>query len=106
VRDRDATGGAAGWEGLVDEALTLYTGPFLLDDIEQPSYTVRREQLRARLLRTLTRVGRHWEESGRGETAVDAYLRCIEVDEQCEAFYRNLMLCHQRQGNAAEALAT
>ena len=54
---------------------------------------------RARLLRTLTRVGRHWEESGRGEIAVDAYLRCIEVDEQCEAFYRNLMLCHQRQGN-------
>ena len=106
VRDRDAAAAGAGWEGLVDEALVLYTGPFLLDDIEQPAYTARREQMRARLLRMLTRVGRHWEESGRGERTVDAYLRCIEVDEQCEAFYRNLMLCHQRQGHPAEAVAT
>ena len=91
---------------LVDEALSLYKGPFLPDEAEQPAYIARREQLRSRLLRTLTRVGRRWEEGGRPELAVDCYERCIDADELCEAFYRNLMLCHQRQGEVAEALAT
>jgi LuxR family maltose regulon positive regulatory protein len=105
-RDRNAALAGDAWRSLVDEALALYKGPFLLDDIEQPAYTARREQLRARLLRTLTRLARLWEDSGHGEIAVDCYLRCIDADEQCEAFYRNLMLCYQRHGNAAEALAT
>ncbi len=103
---RNADAGSDAWQARIDEALALYTGPYLSDDIEQPAYTVRREQLRARLLRTLARVARHWEPSGRGEIAVDGYLRCIDADEQCEAFYRNLMLCYQRQGNPGEALAT
>jgi len=76
------------------------------DEAEQPVYTARREQLRARLLRALTRVSRRWEEGGRGDSAVDCYLRCIDADELCEAFYRNLMLCYQRQGDVAEAVAT
>lgn len=91
---------------LVDEVLALYRGPFLPDEAEQPAYIARREQLRARLLHALTRAARRWEESGRSEAAVDCYLRCIDADELCEAFYRNLMLCYQRHGNVAEALAT
>jgi DNA-binding SARP family transcriptional activator len=91
---------------LVDETLSLYKGPFLPDESEQPAYIARREQLRARLLRALTRVARRWEEGGRRDAAVDCYLRCIDADEVCEAFYRNLMLCHQRHGEPAEALAT
>ena len=106
ARDDQRTLGTPAWQDRVDEALALYAGPFLLDDVEQPAYTARREQLRARLLRTLARVGRHWEEQGHGERAVDCYLRCIDVDEQCEAFYRNLMLCQQRQGHPIDALAT
>jgi LuxR family maltose regulon positive regulatory protein len=92
--------------GLVDEALSLYLGPFLLDEAGQPAFLSRREQLRARLLRALARAARRWEENGRGDAAVDCYLRCIDADEQCEAFYRNLMLCYQRRGDPAEALAT
>lgn len=40
------------------------------------------------------------------EAATDCYLRCIDADPLCEAFYRNLMLTHQRRGDRAEALAT
>ena len=93
-------------QGLVEETLSLYAGPFLPDEAEQPAYIARREQLRARLLRALSRVARRWEEGGRRDAAVDCYLRCIDADELCEAFYRNLMLCHQRHGESAEALAT
>ena len=91
---------------LVEEALLLYRGPFLLDDVGHPAYVARREQLRSRLLRAMARAARHWEESGRGDAAIDAYLRCIDADEQCEAFYRHLMLAYQRHGDTAEALST
>ena len=91
---------------LADEALALYRGPFLPDESEQPSYIAFREQLRARLLRSLSRAARRWEDSDMGEAAVDCYLRCIDADELCEGYYRNLMLCHQRRGEHNEALTT
>jgi DNA-binding SARP family transcriptional activator len=91
---------------LTDKMLWLYRGPFLADESEQPAYIACREQLRARLLRCLTRTARRWEETGRGELAVDCYLRCIEADPLFETAYRNLMLLHQRMGDAAEGRAT
>jgi DNA-binding SARP family transcriptional activator len=54
----------------------------------------------------VTRVARRWEETGMPETAIDCYLRCIDADALCEAYYRNLMLCYQRRGEHAEALFT
>jgi LuxR family transcriptional regulator, maltose regulon positive regulatory protein len=106
LRNGDARAAQAELPALVDEVLSLYRGPFLPDEAEQPAYISRREQLRARLLHVLTRSARRWEESGNSDAAVDCYLRCIQADEVCEAFYRNLMLCYQRHGNVAEALAT
>ena len=89
-----------------DEALALYRGPFLPDESEQPGYIACREQVRGKLLRCLTRVARWWEENGMPDAAIDCYLRCIDADGLCEAFYRNLMQCYQRRGERAEALAT
>ncbi len=106
LRGTNAQAAGPALRALAEELLSLYRGPFLPDESEQPSYIACREQIRSRLLRCLTRVGRSWEEVGRAEAAVDCYLRCIDADELCEAFYRNLMLCYQRQGEPAEALAT
>ncbi len=105
LRDADSLATDHAMPALVDEALVLYRGPFLPDEAEQPAYIARREQLRARLLHTLTRIARRWEAGGRRDLVVDCYLRFIDADELCEAFYRNLMLCHQRHGEVAEALA-
>jgi len=91
---------------LAEEALALYRGPFLPDESEQPSFIACREQIRGKLLRCLTRVARWWEDNGMPEAAIDCYLRCIDADGLCEAFYRNLMLCYQRRGERAEALST
>jgi DNA-binding SARP family transcriptional activator len=101
---RDARPGAA-LAAFADEMLALYRGPFLPDESEQPSYLACREQMRAKLLRCLGRAARRWEEAGEHGTAVDSYLRCIDADELCEPFYRELMLCHQRRGEHAEALS-
>jgi DNA-binding SARP family transcriptional activator len=91
---------------LMDEVFSLYRGPFLADESEQPAYIAFREQLRARLLRCLVRVARVWEDAGRHDAAADGYLRCIEADALFEAPYRNLMLLYQRAGDSAEARAT
>lgn len=106
LRNADMTSGAPAWAGLVEEILGLYSGPFLPDEAEQPIYIACRDQMRARVLRTLSRAARRWQETGRSEAAADCYLRCIEADELYEPFYRNLMLCHQRSGETTEALAT
>jgi DNA-binding SARP family transcriptional activator len=106
LRADDARGADRDLAALVAEVLALYQGPFLPDESEQPAYMARREQLRARLLRVLTRAARRWEDHDHGDAAVDCYLRCIDADELCEAFYRNLMLCYQRHGEVSEALAT
>jgi DNA-binding SARP family transcriptional activator len=90
---------------LVDEALSLYRGPLLSDEAEQPSYIAGREQLRSRVLRCLGRVARRWEDAGTPDAAADCYLRLIEVDPLFEAAYRNLMLSYQRAGEAVEARA-
>jgi LuxR family maltose regulon positive regulatory protein len=98
-------GAAAQVNRLMDEALTLYRGPFLPDESEQPSYIACREQLRARLLRCLTRAARAREETGRAEAAADWYSRCIDADPLFEAAYRNLMLLLHRRGESGEARA-
>ncbi len=90
---------------LADEALSLYRGPFLPDESEQPSFLACREQLRARLLRALARITRAWEDAGQPEPAADCWLRLIDADPFCEAPYRNLMLAYQRSGELAEARA-
>jgi ATP/maltotriose-dependent transcriptional regulator MalT/DNA-binding SARP family transcriptional activator len=90
----------------VDGVLALYSGPFLPDESEQPSYIACREQIRARLLRCLARAARRWEEAGQPDLAADCYQRAIEADDLFEGLYRNLMLCYQRSGNLIEARAT
>lgn len=91
---------------LIDEALELYRGPLLPDESEQPSYIGSREQIRAKLLRSVSRATRGWEDAGAHDTAVDCYLRLIDADPLFEAVYRNLMQYHQRHGDLAEARAT
>lgn len=90
----------------VDAVLTLYRGPFLPDESEQPSYIACREQIRTRLLRCLARAARRWEEAGQPDLAADCYQRAIEADDLFEGLYRNLMLCYQRSSNLIEARAT
>ena len=87
----------------VQDALDLYSGPFLPDESDQTGYIAFREQLRARLLRCVARAARHWEEAGDFDTAADFYLQLLQADPLFEPPYRNLMLCHQRHGDLQAA---
>ncbi|MBI5749979.1 MAG: hypothetical protein HZA00_12730 [Nitrospinae bacterium] len=50
------------------------------------------------------RKGRHYEDKGELEKAIELYNKGIEADEMVEKFYRRLMLCHKKMGNKNEAL--
>jgi DNA-binding SARP family transcriptional activator len=103
LRMPDAERAAPALRRLADESLAIYRGPFLPDESEQPCYIANREQIRARLLRCLSRFARQREEAGQAEAAADYYLRLIEADELFEAPYRHLMQCLQRSGEQGEA---
>jgi LuxR family transcriptional regulator, maltose regulon positive regulatory protein len=89
----------------VAELLALYQGPVLPDESEQPCYIACREQTRARMLRTLNKAARCFSQPGEMEMVTDWYLRCIDVDERCEGFYRYLMLLYKQHGERLEASA-
>lgn len=103
LRLPNAERAAPALRALADDALAVYRGPFLPDESEQPGYIASREQIRARLLRSLVRVARLHEETGQADAAADCYLRLIEADDLFEAPYRYLMQCLQRGGEHAEA---
>ncbi len=106
LRGADGAGSGPRRNEFADALLALYRGPFLPDESEQPGYIAYREQTRARIGRLLARLARSWEEAGTPLAAAECYQRCIDADTLCEPLYRQLMLCHQRNGEPLEALAT
>lgn len=87
-----------------DGLLTLYRGPFMASEGDNPIYVSRRERLRNRFLRCVGELGRILEASGAWDEAVDLYLRGIESDQLAEGLYRRLMVCYRELGRHAEAV--
>jgi DNA-binding SARP family transcriptional activator len=87
-----------------EKALVLYRGPFLHSD-DAPWTLSTRERLRARFLRVVAYLGQAYEDAGRREDAISCYGKGLAADELAEDLYRRLMVCHMRQGRAAEALS-
>jgi len=64
-----------------------------------------RERLRAKVIRGIATLGGYWEACGEWETAAACYEKGLEVDDLAEEFYQHLMLCYQKLGRRAKALA-
>jgi DNA-binding SARP family transcriptional activator len=89
----------------MEKILKIYQGHFLGDDNEYAWALALRERLRSKLLRYLEHTGKQSENSGQWEIAVNSYRKGLEIDPLAEILYQRLMLCYQRQGRCAEALA-
>ena len=89
---------------LADRLIALYRGPFLAGDTDEPWQIHLRERLRARFVRTIGDISRHWQQSGDWDRAVDCLQRSLDTDNLAEGFYRHLMLCYRELGRSAEAL--
>ena len=89
---------------LAERVLALYSGAFLGDEPDTPWCLAMRDRLRARFVRTIGALCRHWEQAGEPERAAALYERALDGDDLAESFYRGLMQCHAALGRRAEAV--
>ena len=87
------------------KAIALYKGPFLQGEPSHAWVVGMRERLRSKFLRAVGFLGRCLEREEQWVEAIFCYRKGLEVDDLAEAFYQRLMVCHQRAGQTAEALA-
>jgi DNA-binding SARP family transcriptional activator len=90
---------------LSEKVIGSYSGHFLPGDSAQSWVLSTRERLQSKLLRVLSRLGTHREQSGQWESAAELYQKGLEVDVLVEEFYQHLMVCHQQLGRRSEAIA-
>jgi LuxR family maltose regulon positive regulatory protein len=91
---------------LSEKMLTLYGGPFMANETDQSWYIASRERLHNKFLRSMSEIGRYWEQAGEWDKAISCYQKSLEADNQAEGFYRHLMICYGQLGRRAEALET
>lgn len=85
-------------------ALSLYRGPLLPHDEDEPWSAAARMRLRDTFSRLVERVAVPLERSD-PDTAERLYRRGIEAEPLAEASYRGLMRIHAQRGNASEVAA-
>jgi two-component SAPR family response regulator len=88
----------------IEKALALYKGQFLPADAREPWGMSMREHLRSRFLQLTLALGRHWEGTKQHEKAAECYQQGLKTDSLAEEFYQNLMVCHSKRGQQAEAV--
>lgn len=88
-----------------ESAVALYRGPFLGTDSEEIWAVRTRERLRNKFMHSVGKLGEHWSLAGEWETARECYQKGFDVDDLAEGFCQGLMVCYQRLGKRAEAIA-
>ena len=88
-----------------ERAVSLYKGPFLAGNVEEPWAVSYNERLRSKFLRAIEKLGTYLEEDGELNRAVDCFQRAIEVDDMAEVFYQRLMICLKKLGRRTDALS-
>jgi len=91
-------------ESLFDKALNLYRGHFLPGDAKQPWTLSLREQLRAKFVFNVSKLGTHWMEKGRYDKSVGLFMKGLETDDLAEEFYQHLMVCYNQLGQQNDAI--
>ncbi|MFU8858434.1 MAG: BTAD domain-containing putative transcriptional regulator [Deferrisomatales bacterium] len=94
-----------GLESPEAQAVRLYQGSFLPEDIDEPWAIPLRERLERVFLRGVEAVGARLEERGRWAEAARCYERALEVAPLIERLCRHLMVCCQKLERPSEALA-
>ena len=88
-----------------EKAVSLYKGPFLAGNVDEPWAISYNERLRSKFLRAIEKLGTYLEEDGELNRAVDCFQRAIEMDDMAEVFYQRLMICLKQLGRRTDALS-
>lgn len=63
------------------------------------------ERLRSIFLRSVRKLGLHWQQLGQWEKTLECYQKGLEIDKLAEEFYQGLMTSYQKLGRRGEALS-
>ncbi len=88
-----------------EQAVGLYRGAFLGGEADVPGALAMADRLRRRWRRHLSSLAGRLTASGRDEAALRWYELALEVDDDAEDCYRDLMATYRRLGAEAEASA-
>lgn len=88
----------------VNELISLYHGPYLGNEDEQPWFLSYRERLHSKFQRTILAAGTYLEKHGNCDLAIEIYENGLEIDDLSERSYLNLMRCYCRLGQKSEAM--
>jgi len=91
---------------LCERMVTLYAGPFLGNEPDEPWMFAARERLRHRLIRALQQASRHAQRAGFLDQASNWLERAVEADSAAEGLYRQLMWCYAQLGRRDDVAAT
>src|SRR5205823_2212887 len=91
---------------LVEAALSLYTGDFLIEDEEASWTQAERTRLRDRYFSGVSRLMEWRLEAGRYNDAITLGHKALDVDPCREPLYRLIMQCQAYLGDNAGALQT
>lgn len=103
AEEEQKKGGKENFARFSEKAIAIYNGDFLADEGEQPWVVSLRERLKSRFLKSVTRLGSHWEENKQWEKAIGTYEHGLEAEPVAEEMYQRLMSCHLHLGRNAEA---
>jgi ATP/maltotriose-dependent transcriptional regulator MalT/DNA-binding SARP family transcriptional activator len=95
------------WKGAFSfyaEALEIYKGDFLPEELYAPWPDKKREELRAKYIELLNKMAKFHEKQGAMRKAVDCYKKAIQIDPLIEESYQKLMTFYSSKGAYNEAL--
>jgi DNA-binding SARP family transcriptional activator len=87
-----------------EEAVELYRGDYLVEDLYEDWTMVERERLIDAYIDMLGRLAVHYYETGRCQESIGACYRILQKDRCHEGSYRLLMRCYARLGLRGRAL--
>ena len=86
------------------EALEIYKGDFLPEELYAPWPDKKREELRTKYIELLNKMASLHERQGSLKKAMDCYKKAIQVDPLIEESYQKLMTFYANKGRYNEAL--
>ncbi len=102
----DSSVGLSCIEAHGQQLLRLYRGHFLPEDAEWSGLAVTRDRLRAKFHRTVLSLGKTLEDGAAKTTALQLYLRALDLDNLAEDIYRRVIDLYIRAGDSVSALNT
>ncbi|NWG01882.1 MAG: tetratricopeptide repeat protein [Syntrophaceae bacterium] len=88
------------------EALGIYQGDFLKEDLYSPWVDKKREELRNQYILLLHKTANLYDRQGSFKKAIECYKKVIEVDPLLEESYQKLMMLYSAKDLYNEALRT